>query len=270
MRNRHLLRQFARAVLPRAALAALDVHRGLRSGGDPETRLLPLLERGGAFVDVGANRGSWCGPAARVFRKVHAFEPEPALAAALRRAAPSNVTVYALALSDHDGSGRFAVPVYGGEALTTRASLETGANVGHEDELVYEVPLARLDSFELTQIDVIKIDVEGHERAVLDGAWRTIDRERPTLIVEIEERHHLGESESIIAGLVTHGYQCSFLGEEGLQRFTPGSIGTLQPPDRAPLPGRHIDGYVNNFVFLPLERQDEFAVLRERMASGIH
>ncbi|MCW7537821.1 FkbM family methyltransferase [Aquabacterium sp. A7-Y] len=270
MPNRSPLKQFAEILLPRSAIVRFQVHRGLRGSPDREAQLLPLLARRGCFLDIGANRGSWAGPAARVFREVHAFEPEPELAAALRKAAPANVTVHGLALSDHEGWGRFAVPVYGGEAVTTRATLEAGANVGFERELVHEVQLARLDSLRLRHVDAIKIDVEGHEAAVLEGAWDTIDREHPPLIVEIEERHHPGESESIIERLAAHDYLCYYIGDEGLESFVPGSIEVLQQDRARPDPGRRPGGYINNFIFWPRERHRELAGLESFVAAQLH
>ena len=260
------LKEIAKAVLPASVVAAWQVRRALRGSPEPELLLLPALARGGLFLDVGANMGSWCGPASRVFAEVHAFEPIPPLASALRRAVPVNVTVHELALSDHEGTGRFAVPIYEGRAVTTRASLERDANVGFEDEAVHEVRLARLDSLALVDVDAVKIDVEGHEAAVLAGARETIDRERPTLIVEIEERHHPGQSESIIEGLVSKGYWCCYLRDERIERFRPGSIGELQPLDALPLPGRRCGDYVNNFVFVPNERGHEIEAMERFIA----
>jgi FkbM family methyltransferase len=187
------VRRIAKALLPEAAVTLFRVRRALRGSTDAEARLLPVLARDGAFLDVGANLGSWSGTAARVFRRVYAFEPNAGLAAALRTLAPPNLVVHEVALSDRDGAGRFAVPIYGRRPLNTRGSLEPDANPGFEKELVCGVRLSRLDSLDLGNIDVIKVDVEGHEGPVLAGARTTLERERPTLIIEIEERHHAGQ-----------------------------------------------------------------------------
>lgn len=264
------LKEIAKAMLPAAVVAEWQVRRALRGAPDAELQLLPALARGGVFLDVGANMGSWCGQAARVFAEVHAFEPIASLAAALRRAAPPNVTVHELALSDREGRGRFAVPIYGGRAVTTRASLERGANIGVDGEAVHEVRLARLDNLALLDVDVIKIDVEGHEAAVIAGAVETLARERPTLIVEIEERHHAGRSEGIIGSLVAQGYFCCYLHEGRIENFRAGSIGELQPPDRRPVPGRPAGPYVNNFIFVPVERGHEIEAMERFIALQPH
>lgn len=177
------------------------------------------------------------------------------------------MTVHAMALSDHEGVGRFAVPMYRGEAMTTRASLEAGANKGFE-EVVHEVELARLDSLGLEGLDVIKIDVEGHEASVIEGAQRTLARERPTLIVEIEERHHVGQSEAIIGRLMGQGYQCVYLSDGRVEIFRAGSISELQPKDLVPLPGSKAASYINNFIFIPDERSLELKSIERFLAHG--
>lgn len=50
--------------------------------------------------------------------------------------------------------------------------------------------MRRLDDYDAMEpIGCIKIDVEGHEDAVLRGGRRLLFRDHPSLIVEIEERH---------------------------------------------------------------------------------
>ena len=53
-----------------------------------------------------------------------------------------------------------------------------------------DVPVKRLDDLHLDQVGLIKIDVEGHELAVLRGAADTLTRNRPAVLAEAEERHH--------------------------------------------------------------------------------
>src|SRR5262249_58723460 len=89
------------------------------------------------------------------------------------------------ARGEADGAADFAVP------LVTSARSDTGtarigpAMTGHE---TLRVALRRLDSLVdergLERIDLIKIDVEGHERRVLDGGASTLARFRPALVIE--------------------------------------------------------------------------------------
>jgi FkbM family methyltransferase len=51
------------------------------------------------------------------------------------------------------------------------------------------VPTMRLDDYDPQDVGFIKVDGEGHELGVLQGAERTLLRSLPSLLVEIEERH---------------------------------------------------------------------------------
>jgi len=234
----------------------LLVRRRLRALKDPETELLSLIARNGIFLDVGANVGSWSVPAAQVFRAVHAFEPDAKYAMGLRRVVPPNVTVHAVALSNHEGVGSFRVPINDGEELITQASLEPNANVGFDKTLTREVEISTIDSFDFRDVDLIKIDVEGHEAATLEGAKGLIQRERPVLIIEIEERHHPKLSEQIIASITSQDFLCCFLRLGHLEHFERGSVQRLQPKGGHGGTGYKTADYINNFIFIPKERSN--------------
>lgn len=259
-----IMSKVAHAVLPRATVLRLRVWRALRGSNEPEVRFLPVLAREGAFLDVGANIGSWTGPASRSFQSVHAFEPDAEIVGALRESVAKNVTVHGMALSNRTGVGKFHTPIANGRPVTTLASLEDHEAQGAEFS-VCNVRLAPLDTLNLRHIDVVKIDVEGHEAAVLEGAGETIDRERPTLIVEIEDRHNSASSENIIASIVAKGYGCYYVYGNELVPFQAGSIAKLQRRDLLPVAGsrkKNLD-YINNFVFIPFERRGERDLIDE-------
>lgn len=259
----------AEAIIPRPVMMSMRVRRGLRGGRDPELKILPALARSGAFIDVGANIGTWTGPAARSFRQVHAFEPDELIATTLKKIVPGNVMVYSMALSDHEGVGTFRIPIYRGRVVRTRSSLEANVNPGCE-EIISQVRLAPLDALGLRGIDVLKIDVEGHEAGVLRGSAETLARERPTLIVEIEDRHNAGKSEGIIQGLVEQGYTCFYIKNDRLAEFRAGSILELQAKDAMPRSGakEKSDSYINNFIFIPLERAQERGLIERALAQS--
>lgn len=62
----------------------------------------------------------------------------------------------------------------------------------------------RLDDIIKDDVGFIKIDVEGHELAVLKGATSLINRCRPVLLVECEERHSPGGTERLFKFLQSH------------------------------------------------------------------
>lgn len=73
-----------------------------------------------------------------------------------------------------------------------RSTIET-ANVLNDPDgsprVEVRVPMLRLDDFELSEVGFIKIDVEGHELAVLKGAEVTIRGTKPNILLEMEERN---------------------------------------------------------------------------------
>ncbi len=154
--------------------------------------VLAFLRPGSAAIDVGANLGEWTVPLARsvgAAGRVIAIEPAPRSAAALEATLAANALrqaeIFRCAIGDHDGQTEFAVPVVTSARTDTgRARIGPGCT-GYE---ALRVPLRRLESLaaELTldRLDLIKIDVEGHERQVLDGAASILDQYRPTLVME--------------------------------------------------------------------------------------
>lgn len=251
--------------IPAPLLLRYRTWKARRCANEPELRLLSAFGGRGSFVDVGANIGAWSITGAKLFAQVHAFEPDRSLSTLLRSTMPANVLVHPVALSDHSGMARLAVPFVNGNEVTSRASLESGANPGFS-EVYREVELTTLDSYQLRDIAVIKIDVEGHEGSVLDGAAATIARERPTLIIEIEERHHRGHSHEVFDRLLRQGYVCQFVRGNRLSSFDITMISQLQPVEMEPEIGIKYSGYINNFIFVPQERSQILLTMAKLLA----
>lgn len=150
-----------------------------------EEHIIEVLEEyvrpGSVALDVGAHIGTHTltlsrlvGPSGRVY----AFEPVKKTYRELRRNLALNGVTNVVPLRYAIGSGPASViemnPIHPGE--------EGGTSVGHGGD---RAELRSLDSFGFEQVSLIKIDVEGFELPVLDGAEDTIRRNRPVLIVEI-------------------------------------------------------------------------------------
>lgn len=153
---------------------------------------LAFLQPGAVAIDIGANLGEWTIPLARTVDaagRVLAVEPAPRTAGALRATLDANALRHAevirCALSDHDGNAEFAVPVVTSARTDTGIARLGPVGAGYER---LNVSLRSLDSLVaergLDRVDLIKIDVEGHERQVLDGAETTLRRHRPALVIE--------------------------------------------------------------------------------------
>lgn len=164
--------------------------------------LLPKHQRRVA-VDVGANNGVTTCIMAGLFSKVHAFEANPVLCKDLETVAPANVEVHGVALSSNAGEAVLTVPISAGVTLSGWGSVEAPLLDHFESSSRIPVRADTLDSFGFTHVDLLKIDVEGHEMAVLAGAAETIRRCCPWLIIE-----SVGEvSERVRELVLSLGYQ---------------------------------------------------------------
>ena len=152
--------------------------------GEPELRLIRFLaSRDRISVDVGANRGTYTLPLSWYSREVVAFEPHPYMHFLLGKSGLRNTTIHPCALGDRNGRVELQVPL---EANSERPNLATIAPARSDCESKrYTVALRTLDSFELTDVGFIKIDVEGAELNVLRGALETIRASRPVVLCEI-------------------------------------------------------------------------------------
>ena len=198
-----------------------------------------LVPAGGAVVDVGANIGLWtCSLARHVGPdgRVDAVEPYPEnlerLRANVDRNSLSNVRILDVALSDREGTlALFAPAGHPGGGSGSIGARDPGDGVSLGD-----VPCVRLDSvYDGGRLDLLKIDVEGHELEVLAGALGTIDRLRPSILCEV------------IAPDVREGIDrfCAELRYRALVRT--GRVGLGPPhPDRPP----------SDLFLVPSERED--------------
>lgn len=147
--------------------------------------LLPK-DRRHVYVDIGAHAGLWAAFLAKEFEHTVAFEPVPLHADLFEL----NVDMAAVTLH------RCALGAAPGMVSIETAADETGsAHVAARDDgdrrngqgelLTYKsIPMCTLDSFGLREIDLIKIDVEGYERPVVEGARETLLRCKPMVVVE--------------------------------------------------------------------------------------
>jgi FkbM family methyltransferase len=175
---------------------------------EPELALLPaLVPPGSTAVDVGAHRGLYAYHLSRLVGpqgRVYCIEPQRDLAAYLERALPRAAVINA-ALSDRAGSASLSIPIHAGHRVPGHATLEHSFDGG----LDTTVALTRLDDLPLEgDIRLIKIDVEGHELAVVRGGLEVLARHRPALIMETDERNDRSRETrpSLLATLKDLGY----------------------------------------------------------------
>ncbi len=216
--------------------------------GEAELKLIPVLaDPARVSVDVGANKGVYSFLLARYSRSVVAVEPNPKIRAVLAAWARPPVTVLPYALSNQSGTAELRVPRSHKGFSNQGASLSAVKVSG--DHAIVPVEAKRLDDLGLEPTGFLKIDVEGFEREVLEGGRATILRDRPRLLIEMEERHTRRPIEEDIAFVEALGYRGFFLrGGHVLS-----SLSTFDPErhHRAAARTGDREAYAFNFIFLP-------------------
>ena len=149
-------------------------------------------------IDVGSNVGEWTRPLAKKFQQVICFEPNPNFRECFNKnISETNVTLHPYGLSNY-------------EHTVTQGFNSTHLNetVGDTAPKDGDIQCRTLDSFNLTNVDYIKIDVDGFEVPVLQGAQETIRKNKPVINIEMKERkrpHIVAECRQILIKL---GYNC--------------------------------------------------------------
>jgi FkbM family methyltransferase len=149
-------------------------------------------------LDIGANVGEWTRPLAKKFEKVISFEPNPNFRDCFEKNInEDNVILHPYGLSTHSHTA------------------EQGTNATHLNFVVGDteprdgdIECRSLDSFNLTEVDYIKIDVDGFEVPVLTGASDTLRANSPVINIEMKDRKRpkiVQKARQILAG---YGYDC--------------------------------------------------------------
>ncbi len=148
-------------------------------------------------VDIGAYYGDSAIWYAKEFRaKVIAFEPVPeAYKELLKNAKLNHVINEILAYNVALGRGKRLV---GGKGNGTMFSLANKEDI---------IQTKTLDSFRLNRVDLLKVDVEGFEYEVLNGAINTIKKFKPKIIIET---HNKELKKKCNAFLIRLGYKLTF------------------------------------------------------------
>lgn len=138
----------------------------------------------GFILDVGAHTGE----SALAFRQnfpqavIHSFEPISFIFEVLRRNCQLDPNIHCHNLALGDKPGELSIALSDREAINTMNSLNAVATAATPQELTQTVKITSLDDFcasqGIKQVAVLKIDVEGFECQVLDGARRLLSEGR--------------------------------------------------------------------------------------------
>lgn len=177
-------------------LTELDrTHRVVRLPAEPWlSRLIPASGR--RAVDVGANTGDVACQLTDGFERVIAIEPHPQAATMLRERAPA---VDVLQAAAGNTIGELSLSLFNESVHTSRfddSMLDTLSRGEPTGQIT--VPVVTLDSLDLDGVDFLKIDVEGMEADVLDGAVELLAEQQPTVLVEIHAELNSGRCRRIL------------------------------------------------------------------------
>jgi FkbM family methyltransferase len=207
-------------------------------------------------IDIGANIGTYLHAMKRHSQQVYAFEPVPWLAQLLAKKFRQKIVIENVALSHDTGTALLHIPVIEDKLVTGLSTLSDDPvvkQVPHRDVLVKTRPL---DEIYDGNVGFIKIDVEGHEHSVLQGAQRTIARSLPRVLVEAEERHEPGSVRRVQAFFNSLDYQGYFVRQRRLapiEDFDPERMQRSEDIADYTLGVSRVrfERYINNFLFLP-------------------
>ena len=183
---------------------------------EPEMELLDLLcERHRPGIDVGAKVGMYTYRIRKHSSEVIAFEPIPMFTHVLRAVFEGKRgRIEPYAVSNQRGKailrlpyGHDGTPKYGRSTIDPQNRFDT-VLIARNDEI--EVETRRIDDYNLPDVGFIKIDVEGHELAVLAGAEATLARHTPNLLIECNDEHQPDAVKCLGAWLEAHGYTAVF------------------------------------------------------------
>lgn len=132
---------------------------------------LSFVKKWRVCLDIGSNIGQWTRPLATKFQSVVCFEPNPNFRMCFNmNISEENVVLHPYGLSDKEQT---ATQHYNSTQIEDKPG---------------NIKLRTLDSFGLNNVDLIKIDVDGSEVPLLNGARETLTRNNPVINIEMKRR----------------------------------------------------------------------------------
>ena len=213
---------------PESFLFKRRLERSIKNKDENEIELLErFIEPGTDSIDVGVYRGVYSYEMSKYSKNVHSFEPNPIIFEYINKNLKkiiNNIFLYNYALSNKNQVIDLKVPIrnekYNRENF--EEFYELGRATIHQENTFkryekFQITSKKIDEFNFkNNISFIKIDVEGHELEVIKGGEEIISKNKPILLVEIEERHSQSKVSDTInyinkLGYISHYYDNKIL-----------------------------------------------------------
>lgn len=231
-----------------------------RANPEREMGLLDALcDRTKTGIDVGAKVGMYSYRIRDRSSDVVIFEPNPLFNYMLGKVFNGKRgRVEPYAVSSTRGTATMRLPFEAdGTRQFGRATIEAANPLQHEQVARTEeitVETRTIDEYGLQNVGFIKIDVEGHELAVLDGAVQTLAANQPMMLIECNDDHQPDGTGKLRRWLDAHGYDAFFV--EGQQ---------LRPMDQYVHATHWRERGIENFICIPRSAAPQ---VRERVAAA--
>lgn len=242
----YFFKKILKLILPTSFFFILKFYYRLLNGRlDAEMfYVLKKLKHKRVFIDIGANQGIYSYYYSKYFKNIHAFEPIFETIKDLKYLRIKNITFHHVGLSNKNTEMFLHLPIINNMVENAESTLEL-INAPH---LKKKIKVRSIDSYNFHNIDLIKIDVEGHEESIILGGKKTILNQKPTLIIEIEQRHIKKPINSIFDLISKMEYEGYFLENNQLKEISNFKYDLHQKPY---LDNVHNKKYINNFIFFP-------------------
>lgn len=238
---------FKKFFFPEGFLLKRRLQRSIKRNDEQEINLVKkFIKSGTDSIDVGVYRGVYSYEMSKYSEKVHSFEPNPIIFKYINKNLKKfikNIHLYNFALSNQNKTMNLKIPIRNSNSNKEifeeyyemgKATIHNENNFENYEN--FEIQTKKIDELSFdNKISFIKIDVEGHELEVIEGAKNTIKRDKPILLVEIEKQYTKKEVAESINFINSLGYKSYFFNKKDLKSTT--ELNNLD--------------LFNNFIFFP-------------------
>lgn len=238
---------FKKFFFPEGFLLKRRLQRSIKKSDEKEINLVKTFIKSGTdSIDVGVYRGVYSYEMSKYSEKVHSFEPNPIIFKYIEKNLKKfikNIHLYNFALSNQSKTINLKIPIRNSNSNKEifeeyyemgRATIHNENNFENYENFKIKTKTIDELSFD-NKISFIKIDVEGHELEVIEGAKNTIKNDKPILLVEIEKQYTKKEVAESINFINSLGYKSYFFDKKDLKSTT--ELNNLD--------------LFNNFIFFP-------------------